>query len=234
MFFSSMMMGGGNVFNIIIDSLTTDFNLRTKLNTFGFNNNSPSIIDFKLNSGVTIGASTGTAKSWQTGTLATHHTVTITIEGTISGGGGADGAGGTTQTGSCQDPGEDGVDGTDAMSFEASGPTYNVILASTATLNSGGGGGGGGGGFKGDTGGNEDGGDGGRGQGYDQSATNGQNVGPYAGAGGNGGAFGVDGEDGGDGECPNGSGGASGYAIRKNSNTVNVTDNGATINGTVG
>ncbi len=239
-------VAGTAVYDIITSSNTTSFNLRTALDALGFNNSQPSQITYTLESGVTIGGSSTPA--WQTGTISPNHTLVITINGSILGGAGG-GAAQTTRPASATCYSVNGQTGGDAMYFEASGPTATVTFASSAVLRGGGGGGGSGGSSwvdeeKGPGNWRAYGGAGGDGQGYSNesgpsSGSSGQvDTNATGGTGATGGAWGTVGGIGesgnGDITCTGGSGGVAGYYVRKNSNTVNITDNGATTSGLIG
>lgn len=221
-------------------------NLRTLADNAGYNGAQHAHITFTLASGVTItggGGSLGDAGGFaiDTGTWPTStYTIALVLQisGTVLGGGGSGGAG-------------------NSGAGAAGGDAIYCRLPLPITVNSGGvvraGGGGGGGGkqsssplfrFGGGGGGggapNGDGGEGGSGNNADGSSgsagtTGGGGAGGAAGgagatAGGAGGAFATAGTAGASG---GGSSGAAGYAIRKNGNTVSVTNSG-TITGTVG
>ena len=90
----SVMMAMGGGIDITTSSDAENVNLRTLLDAAGFDNDVPTIITYRLNSGVTItsAASTGTATpAWQTGTIGSIHTVLIYINGAVKGYGGAGG-----------------------------------------------------------------------------------------------------------------------------------------------
>ena len=244
----SVMMAMGGGITITTSSDAENVNLRTLLDAAGFDNDIPTIINYRLNSGVTVtsAASTGTATpAWQTGTIGSIHTVLIYISGAIKGYGGTGGARGDASNQASSNHGGNGSAGGDAMSFACNA---TLIVNSGGSVLAGGGGGGGGGGAN-DEDDNETaaayGGLGGNGAGTN-AATNG---GPAvtddggavvatSGAGGNGGDYGAAGSNGanasqGETRGNGGTGGAAGYAVRKNSNTVTTTDNG-TITGTQG
>lgn len=231
-------------YDIVTSTNTTNVNFRTLLDAAGFDNSVASIITYTLNSGITVGGTATGTPAWQSGTLASNHTVTITIGGSVLGKEGAGGAQTSSGWSACYK--NNGATGGDAMSFAASGPTYTVTVSSGADVRSGGGGGGSGGSDWGefDKEPRQDafGGRGGDGQGYGrtggaESGSGGENNNPaQGGTGGAGGAYGAAGSSGGNGSdsgCTGGSGGSAGYAIRKNGTTVNVTNNG-TISGTQG
>ena len=251
MFTSAFMMGtaGGGLFVINTTSAENNINLRTKLDAANFNNDVESTIIYNLDAGVTVGSNTtATAPAWQTGTISSIHTLTLNISGVVYGMGGEGAPAGDVcvGTGSCPAPVNGGTGG-DALFFARNG-TVNVLA--TGIVKSGGGGGG-----KGGTGyylasddeddACQDGNYGGRGQGFttisaavsggpalygDENST--------GGAGGNGGAFGSTGQNGNiapsyTSYCTPGSGGAAGYAVKKDGNTVTVNNSGV-VTGTVG
>mgnify|MGYP003119783589 CR=1 FL=1 len=242
-----MAMGGG------IDITTTadaeNVNLRTLLDAAGFDNDVPTKITYRLNSGVTLtSAEPGTnleGPAWQTGTIGSIHTVIVYISGDIKGYGGASGTRGSGSEQQSQANGGNGGDGGDAMSFACNA---TLVVNSGASVLAGGGGGGGGGGAFAESGDDQtdaNGGLGGRGAGTDAATSGGpsQTVSDSGGtvttgAGGDGGNYGASGSNGsaasqGSVQGTGGTGGSAGYAVRKNSNTVTVTNNG-TITGTQG
>ena len=90
----SVMMAMGGGIDITTSSNAENVNLRTLLDAAGFDNDVPTIITYRLNSGVdvTSAASTGVATpAWQTGTIGSIHTVLIYISGSVKGFGGAGG-----------------------------------------------------------------------------------------------------------------------------------------------
>jgi len=238
----SVMMAMGGGIDITTSSNAENVNLRTLLDAAGFDNDVPTIITYRLNSGVdvTSAASTGVATpAWQTGTIGSIHTVLIYISGSVKGYGGAGG-----QKGDGASNGSAGSTGGTAMSFACNSTL--VVNSGGSVLAGGGGGGGGGGSFRNtDYGGEANyGGNGGLGAGTNAAADGeaGQGYpgaeGGQGGDGGNGGAHGAAGSTGGsfqsgDGGGSGGAGGAGGAAVAKNSNTVSVTNNG-TISGTQG
>jgi len=242
----SVMMAMGGGIEITTSSDAENVNLRTLLDAAGFDNDVPTIITYRLNSGVTI-TSTGTATpAWQTGTIGSIHTVLIYISGAIKGFGGDGGVAGSGSIIQSDANGKNGGTGGDAMSFACNS---TLVVNSGASVLAGGGGGGGGGGAYDET--DPDatadiqGGAGGRGAGTNaaESGGSGGTVSDSSsvatsGDGGDGGAHGAAGSNGsaasqGDTQGTGGTGGASGYAVAKNSNTVTVTNNG-TISGTQG
>ena len=241
-----MAMGGG--IDITTTSDAENVNLRTLLDAAGFDNDVPTKITYRLNSGVTLtsAASTGTATpAWQTGTIGSIHTLIVYINGDIKGYGGASGAKGDATSEASSNHGGTGGDGGDAMSFACNA---TLVVNSGASVLAGGGGGGGGGGAY-DEDGPESvsafGGLGGRGAGTNAATSGGpaeteDDSGGRAvsGAGGDGGNYGASGSNGSNGSegialGTGGTGGSAGYAVKKNSNTVSVTNNG-TITGTQG
>jgi len=243
----SVMMAMGGGIDITTSSDAENVNLRTLLDAAGFDNDVPTIITYRLNSGVTI-TSTGTATpAWQTGTIGSIHTVLIYISGAIKGFGGDGGLAGSGSIIQSQANGKNGGTGGTSMSFACNS---TLVVNSGGSVLAGGGGGGGGGGAYDESGDDENpadvqGGAGGRGAGTNAAESGGSggtvsdsgNV-ATSGAGGNGGAHGVAGSNGtaasqGGTQGTGGTGGASGYAVAKNSNTVSVTNNG-TISGTQG
>ena len=244
----SVMMAMGGGIDITTSSNAENVNLRTLLDAEGFDNDIPTIINYRLNSGVTVtsAASTGTATpAWQTGTIGSIHTVLIYISGAIKGYGGAGGARGAGTSGASGNNGGNGGTGGTAMSFACNSTL--VVNSGGSVLAGGGGGGGGGGAF--DENNNEHvdarGGLGGLGAGTASAGTGGPAVTEddsggraVSGAGGDGGAHGAAGSNGSNASEGSqlgngGTGGAGGYAVAKNSNTVTTTNNG-TITGTQG
>ena len=245
----SVMMAMGGGIDITTSSDAENVNLRTLLDAAGFDNDVPTIITYRLNSGVTVtsAASTGTATpAWQTGTIGSIHTVLIYISGAIKGYGGTGGSRGDSSNQAGSNGGGNGSAGGDAMSFACNA---TLIVNSGGSVLAGGGGGGGGGGAHDESEENEVaaayGGLGGNGAGTSARTTGGPAVTDdqgasvaISGAGGDGGDYGAAGSNGanasqGQEQGTGGTGGAAGYAVRKNSNTVTTTDNG-TISGTQG
>jgi hypothetical protein len=245
----SVMMAMGGGIDITTSSNAENVNLRTLLDAAGFDNNVPTIITYRLNSGVTVtsAASTGTATpAWQTGTIGSIHTVLIYISGAIKGYGGAGGVKGSGSIIQSDANGKNGGTGGTAMSFACNS---TLVVNSGGSVLAGGGGGGGGGGAYDESDPDDPvdihGGVGGMGAGT-ASAGSGGSGGTISssssvatsGDGGDGGAHGAAGSNGsaasqGDTQGTGGTGGASGYAVAKNSNTVTTTNNG-TISGTQG
>ena len=239
---SIMMVSSG--MNVVTASDAENVNLRTLLNAKGFNNNIPTTITYTVAAGATITSSSGNGTSvpaWQTGDIASIHTLNIEIFGAIKGFGGA---GGPTMTGT--GTGSVGSEGGTAMNFECDA---TLIVSSGASVLAGGGGGGSGGSAQDDDGdgglASANGGAGGLGAGTASAAsgvagqtdTDGDAT-AQSGSGGDGGAHGQDGNAGQDGQQgrdrENGfAGGSKGYALKKNSNTISLTNNG-TVTGTQG
>ena len=238
---SIMMVNSG--MNVVTASDAENVNLRTLLNAKGFNNSIPTTITYTVAAGATITSSSGNGTSvpaWQTGDIASIHTLNIEIFGAIKGFGGA---GGITMTG--LGGGSDGSEGGTAMNFECDA---TLIVSSGASVLAGGGGGGSGGYAQdsdSDGQASASGGAGGLGAGTASAASgvagdtnaDGGAV-AQSGSGGDGGAHGQDGNAGQDGQQgrdrENGrAGGSKGYALKKNSNTISLTNNG-TVTGTQG
>jgi hypothetical protein len=211
--------------NLTISGNTSDYNVATVAAQNGYSAGSDDTPIFvTVNSGVEVTA-TMTNPALQTGAINAASPLTITVNGTVTGYTGA--SGGTGQAGSV---------GGDAIHFNTSTPatgTYAVTVGSQGTVRAGGGGGGGGG-----SGGRRQlFGDDGKGGG---SCTPGGNFSPGpAGSAGAQGGFGQAGSTGqsgsysGSGSCPirnpagsGSAGGAAGFAVRKNSRTVPVTNQG--------
>lgn len=211
--------------NLTISGNTSNYNVATVAAQNGYSAGSDDTPIFvTVNSGVEVTA-TMTNPALQTGAINAASPLTITVNGTVTGYTGA--SGGTSQAGSV---------GGDAIHFNTSTPatgTYAVTVGSQGTVRAGGGGGGGGGA-------------GGRrqlfaddGKGGGSCVTNpAAPLGPNGNAGAQGG-FGQAGSTGNGGglggapHCPvrnpagNGAaGGAAGFAVRKNSRTVPVTNQG--------
>ena len=246
----SVMMSMGGGIDITTTSDAENVNLRTLLDAAGFDNDIPTKITYRLNSGVTLtSAEPGTnleGPAWQTGTIGSIHTLIIYISGDIKGYGGASGTRGSGSQVQSQANGGNGGDGGDAMSFACNA---TLVVNSGASVLAGGGGGGGGGGAYGDQD-NDDpvdiqGGLGGRGAGTNAATSGGAGGSESSGGssatsgdGGDGGNYGASGSNGsaasvGTIQGTGGTGGSAGYAVKKNSNTVSVTNNG-TITGTQG
>ena len=231
-----------------ISSTTTDLVLATLFGS-DWTADIPKILN--INSGVTVGGTSGNAAILVSTGLV--NTLVINNSGTITGHGGAAGNGviGTSNSGS---PGGDGGDGGTGISVVSAGD--GVTINNTGTISGGGGGGGGGG--AGERGrmyyaplgsyinvSGKAGGAGGLGAGYNQSATSGatgQSGTANAGAGGNGGdggALGAAGSNGTQGGYTSsasrtpgqgGDGGAAGAAI-KNDGATWTNSGGGTYNG---
>ena len=143
----SVMMSMGGGIDITTTSDAENVNLRTLLDAAGFDNDIPTKITYRLNSGVTLTSkAAGTnleGPAWQTGTIGSIHTVIVYISGDIKGYGGASGARGSASTQQSQANGGNGGDGGDAMSFACNA---TLVVNSGASVLAGGGGGGGGGG----------------------------------------------------------------------------------------
>ena len=214
-------------FSYTASGTVTNFNIRSWLDGQGFKNFAPSTITITVPSGAKIVGSAGNRDALKSGTIASIHTVTIVVSGQVLGYGGPGGAGGVGQntTG--------GAGGTGGDAIDLNCPATITINSSGKARGGGGGGGGqGGGGIL----------KAGRGipttcEGSRTGAAGGRGQGSQGSAGTRGGAFGQSGSAGPWGVGCNrgngGAGGAGGYAIRKNGNTVNVTNNGTT-SGTIG
>lgn len=229
-------------------------NLRTLANIAGYNGAQDATITFTLANGVTItGASGGhgiDTGTWPTGTQSID--LDLQISGNVYGGGGSGGGGASGVT-----PADNGGAGGHAINCQV---PIDIVVNSGGQVKGGGGGGGGGGGW--DNGGlGEERYGGGGGGGFPNGAAGlpgaaagttsgggsggaGQpgSLGHAGGAGGAGGGAATVGVAGTNGSgstsggwvrSTRGLGGAAGYAIRKNGNTVGVVNNG-TITGTVG
>ena len=219
--------------NLTISGNTSNYNIATVAAQNGYNASSDDTHLFvTVNSGVEVTA-TMTNPALQTGSINAASPLTITVNGTVTGYTGA--------TGSTMVPGQAGAVGGDAIHFNTNTPatgTYAVLVGSQGTVRAGGGGGGGGG-------------SGGRRQALVDDGKGTQscvdNVGTpmFRGSSGSAGAqggFGQAGQAGsggslngmsGDPSCPvaiaagsGGAGGAAGFAVRKNSRTVSVTNQG--------
>ncbi len=211
--------------NLTISGNTSNYNIATVAAQNGYSAGSDDTPIFvTVNSGVAVTA-TMTNPALQTGALNAASPLTVTVNGTVTGYTGA--TGGTAQAGAA---------GGDAIHFNTSTPatgTYAVAVGSQGTVRSGGGGGGGGGTA------------GSRRRGIDDGkgiictmagqALTGSNGSPGAQGG-----FGQAGASGASGSVPSdpngcpiitpagsgGAGGAAGFAVRKNSRTVTVTNQG--------
>lgn len=236
--------------------VTSAANLRTLANNAGYTGISGVQYQFEVPASATIMGSAGGGTAIDTGTWPSGVTITLTVKGKVYGGGGTGGKGaGVTVSGSV------GGNGGDAVS--AHSPITITVNSGGAIAGGGGGGGGGryfttstpggqvsngggggGGGFPNGTGGSGgisagtpiqgDGSPGavgtasGGGAGGAGGGSNGG--GGYLETGGSGGGQGTSGSAG---VLGGSAGGGAGYAIRKNANTVTVTNNG-TITGTQG
>ena len=113
----SVMMAMGGGIDITTTADTENVNLRTLLDAAGFDNDVPTKITYRLNSGVTItSAAAGTDQegpAWQTGTIGSIHTLIIYINGDIKGYGGVGGSGGFRHSTSPRRNGLNGGDGGD-------------------------------------------------------------------------------------------------------------------------
>lgn len=233
-------------------------NLRTLANAAGYSGAQNANVTFEVGTGVTITGAAGApdggvaidSGTWPTGA----HTITLTVKiksaGTVRGGGGRGGAGGDNGT-----SGNGAGSGGDAIYCRL--PMTIVIDAGGAVQGGGGGGGGGAGGDNGDPfepqfggggggGGGAPNGPGGPGGWAGSSGDNGNPGSPAAGGfggsatwgsgGGMGASYGTAGNKGHDfygigGLMHGGGGGAGGFAVRKNGNVVNVTNNGTAAGG---
>lgn len=233
-------------------------NLRSLANAAGYNGAQNANVTFEVGTGVTITGAAGApgggiaidSGAWPTSA----HTITLTLliksGGTVRGGGGRGGTGGYSGT-----DGSSAGDGGDAVYCRL--PMTIIINAGGAVQGGGGGGGGGAGGDNGDPfepqfdgggggGGGAPNGPGGQGGGGVWTGSNGNPGSTTAGGqggsanwgsgGGMGASYGTGGNKGHDfygvgGVAYGGSGGAGGFAVRKNGNVVNVTNNGTTAGG---
>ena len=220
-----IVQGGLGYFKLVLDisSNVTEYNVLTAATAAGYNASTdvrPIVVN--VASGVTVSGST--THAMRTGVLNAATSLTVNINGSIDGYTGASGTAGVV-----------GSVGGDAIYWETSG-TSVVNVANGANLRSGGGGGGGGGNL-------------GITQFYNGKDCFGSLLyGSYGGTGSAGG-FGISGTQGGSGtynaqQGPSGNciiqavgagaaGGAAGFAIRENSNTITVNNSG-TIAGTIG
>jgi YD repeat-containing protein len=246
----SMTITGSSSFNQTIQITGTGpVNLRSLADAAGYNGAQNATVTFQLANAVTITGAAGSGAAINTGSWPTGgYTIALSLEvsGKVRGGGGNGGNGGD---GGAGQPGGQGGDG-----LYCSVP-MSVTVNAGGEIKSGGGGGGGGGrkrtapmpepmyGGGAGGGGGQPNGNGGAGGVEDttgQPGSPGTTSGPGAGgststAGGSGGAYGASGTagaNGGTGGTTGGAGGVAGYAVRKNGNTVSVTNNG-TIVGTV-
>jgi YD repeat-containing protein len=228
-------------------------NLRSLANAAGYTGAQAATITFQVASGVTVSGAGGSGLTpnggpaidtgtWPTDTYPV--TLTLQVTGTVRGGGGKGGNGGTISG-----AGAVGGVGGDAVYCQV---PIDITVTAGGYVQSGGGGGGGGGGkrvtpppepswrggggggggYPNGAGGNGGGGDAGYGAPGSTPGAGGATA-TVGGAGGNYGAGGGTGGNGGTGGGVGGAGGATGYAIRKNGHTVNVTNNG-TVTGTIG
>ncbi len=220
--------------------VTAASNLRTLANNAGYTGASPGNYQFNVAPGVTLMGTAGAGKGIDTGTWPSGSTITLIVSGNVYGGGGTGGAGSSVSNGS---PGNAGGD-----AIYVQTPITITVNASGSVKSGGGGGGGGGKQVSGNVGGDGGGGgfpNGAGGAGSSGIAgdpavagspgtTSGGGHGNGTPAGGNGGDAGQPGLTGAAGSgFVGGAGGAAGYAIRKNGNTVTYTTSG-TVNGTVG
>lgn len=230
---------------INLTSSSSGANLRSLANAAGYTGMSDATITFNVPNGVTIQGVAGSGRaidsgSWPASTYAISIALVVQSGGKVLGGGGNGGAGGDGASGFNGGAGGDGVYCQTAMS---------VTVNSGGELIAGGGGGAGGDGVfintgtptepepvqyggSGGGGGYPNGGGGNGGLGFDFSGNAGAN-GTISG-GGAGGAAVSSGQAGGNGggaatagqNRTTGFGGVAGYAVRKNGNTVPVTNNG--------
>jgi YD repeat-containing protein len=226
--------------------------LRALANAAGYNGAQGATITFQVASGVTITGVANGGIALDTGTWPTgSHAINLTLEisGRVYGGGGNGGVGGNGAN-----VGTAGTAGGDALYARV--PLSVVVNPGGELRSGGGGGGGGGGGVAGPptnnpvAGGNGGGGfpngtgPGAAGEGTTSAGGAGSggtsgSGGAFGGAGGAGGGPGVAGVTGVTGSSASGppraggAGGATGFAVRKNGNTVTVTNNG-TISGAQG
>jgi len=219
---------------LTISSNTSNYNILTAATAVGYNSATDSTpITLTIDSGVTVSGS-GTS-AIVSGALNLNSNLTITNNGTIAG---YTGAAGTTSSALTGTGGVGGTGG-DAIYIDTNtGGSATLAITNNGTINSGGGGGGGGGG----PGRRQDGSDDGKGNitcsgSFYTGSSGAAGAAGGAAAGGAAGAAGSFG--GGHSGCVShavgagGAGGNAGYAVRKNTRTVTVTNN-ATINGTVG
>lgn len=224
-------------------------NLRTLANSAGYSGAMNATINFVVGNGVTIMGTGDGGTGLQTGSWPGGYTISLTL--TVAAGGKVYGGGGIGGEGAGGGDGGYGFSGGDAVS--CSHPIQIVIESGGEVRGGGGGGGGsavrfrfgeayggggGGGGVPNGYGGPGGIGDPGPGPGQDGTAGSISVVGGGgfggAGKGGNGGNFGAAGSAGASGSpYYGGTGGAAGYAIRKNGHSVGVTNSGST-SGTIG
>jgi len=216
-------------------------NLRSVANANGYSGATGVTYNFTLPSGQTISGSSGGGVGIDTGSWPSPVTLTLTVNGTVMGGGGNGGNGGigTSPLATAGGAGGDGVRCGAPISISvpgalkagggggggAGGSTYQMGPNGTGTVAGGGGGGGAP---------NGAGGSGGTGTGNTATAgaagtTSGGGTGGSSPPGGNGGNFGIAGSAGVNGQP--GAGGAAGYAVRVNGTGCSASGN---ITGTVG
>jgi YD repeat-containing protein len=236
--------------------VTSASNLRTLANNAGYTGISGVQYQFEVPSGTTIMGSAGGGAAITTGTWPNGVTIALIVKGNVYGGGGTGGHGGAVNGISTS-----GGGGGDAVAVHA--PIVITVNSGGAIIGGGGGGGGGryfsgstpggqmsngggggGGGFPNGSGGSGgmsdstpiqgDGSPGGMGT-ISGGGAGGAGGGSNGGGGylETGGAGGGQGANGAEGVLGGSAGGNAGYAIRKNGNTVTVTNNG-TITGTQG
>ena len=229
MVFHNIMMAaaGAQAFVLNITANTSDYNILTQATALGYNNDVAADIIVNVASGVTVSGSSTYAM--RTGGLHNDTNLTINITGSVDGYTGANGATNTV-----------GAVGGDAVYWETDTDGTGVYIINLTGNLRGGGGGGGGGGTAGVRWTYTD-----SGKGYFYCA-----VPAYtgsAGSAGSAGAFGVAGATGNSGTYGGGSalcnvtspglgaaGGAAGFALRENSRTITLNNDGGTIAGTVG
>ena len=212
--------------NLTISGNTSDYNIATVAAQNGYSASSDDTpIFLTVDSGVEVTA-TMTNPALQTGAINAASPLTITVNGTVTGYQGADGAG--------MRPGQAGSAGGDAIHFNTNTPatgTYAVTVGSQGTVRSGGGGAGG----RGLAGARMQLFDDGKGGSSCMTPAVSGSDGSTGTPGGFGqaGTAGTPGSYGGSSQCPittpvgsGGSGGAAGFAVRKNGRTVTVTNQG--------
>ena len=229
MVFHNIMMAaaGSQAFVLNITANTSDYNILTQATALGYNNSIASDIIVNVASGVTVSGSS--THAMRTGGLNKDTNLTINITGSVDGYTGANGATNTV-----------GAVGGDAVYWDTLVDGTGVyIINLTGNLRGGGGGGGGGG-------------NAGVRATFTDDGKGGGTCGPpnytgSIGATGSAGAFGVAGTGGSNGTYGGGSfycpvaaiglgraGGAAGFALRENSRTITLNNDGGTIAGTVG
>ena len=229
MVFHNIMMAaaGAQAFVLNITANTSDYNILTQATALGYNNDVAADIIVNVASGVTVSGSS--THAMRTGGLNKDTNLTINITGSVDGYTGANGTVNTV-----------GAVGGDAVYWDTLVDGTGVyIINLTGNLRGGGGGGGGGG----NAGVRQTFYDDGKGGGYCDTP----NYTGSAGAAGSAGAFGVAGAIGSNGSYGGGSascnlaspgngaaGGAAGFALRENSRTITLNNDGGTIAGTVG